>query len=177
MLIRFLLKVILVLATVIFQTAIRSAFGWPLDLVNVVLLLLVFYYVLSDLRQTIALTVFAGALLDLYHPIFFGLETLALGATVFFLDFVYLKFFTNKSFYTVALLSLLGLLLSEFLRRLLAEIYFVARGGLESWQPFFINLTGLALLQMLLVNALVAGIVFLIFYNLSHRFHSVIIKR
>jgi cell shape-determining protein MreD len=177
MLIRFLLKIILVLVTVIFQTAIRPALGWPFDLINVVLLLLVFYYVLSDLRQTISLAVFVGCLLDLYHPIFFGLETLALVVTVFFLDFVYLKFFTNKSFYTLALLSLLGLLISEFLRRFLAEIYFIARGGLEAWQPFFINLTWVTLVQMLVINAVMAGVIFIIFYNVSHRFHSVIIKR
>ena len=99
------------LALGVLQVSFIPGLGWPFDAINLIIIFLSFLSVFGRFERTIMYTFALGLVLDLFGTWFFPAQTIALLITVFIVHKVFVTFFTNKSLYSIVLITGISTLL------------------------------------------------------------------
>lgn len=165
-------KIILFAATIILLSAVQlsiiKALPYPLAALNLFVVSLVFILLLAGWRSALWWSFGLGLVLDLYSFAPFGINLLSLAITLFAVNFLLTNFLTNRSLYTVVILSGAAYLVYEI-------TVFVLYLSLAFWaddhlpQVFDLNFFSSQLFGLLL-NLLVTILLFYFLNFISRRY-------
>lgn len=154
---------------VIIQVSFLSTWPQPVSSINLVLCVVVFLSVMVNFSQGLWFALGCGLLLELFTGSLFGLTVSSLLVTAMAIDFLFNNFFTNKSFYSLLFLGIIGTvgyniiyLVFSFLVSIFGvtvDLTHIAFWNYFFWQPFF--------------NLLVIGLIYGAYYFSSGRLKSI----
>jgi hypothetical protein len=124
---------ILIIVVTILQLVLGGNFGFFAGRVNLILVVLAVLINLNDFKLLLVFAIGTGLLLDVYSALPFGIITLTLFFTAVLCQFLFLNFFTNFSFYSLASLSVIAVLIYHLL--LSAIVFFLYFIGLSDVLP------------------------------------------
>lgn len=125
----------LLAAVLIFIQIAFSRVNFFLANINLALIGLVMIVNLGEMRQVLIFLILAGVILDIFSSLPFGVFLLSLFLTSIFLEMLFLNFFTNRSFYALIFLGLIGVALYNlFFAGLAGFLYLV---NLSDFAPSF----------------------------------------
>jgi|AntAceMinimDraft_4_1070372.scaffolds.fasta_scaffold07044_4 hypothetical protein len=129
---------------IIFQVSFISSLSYPFYNLPVFLVVLSFFLIFNKGSYVLIILVFSGFLLDSFFFYQFGLFLMSLLISFFILKFIQTNFLTNRSFYSVIILSLLFIVFFNLIFNLidfflylfsLDNNFFLFK--LSFWQDFF----------------------------------------
>lgn len=118
---------------VFLQLVLVGNFNFFSGRINLALVILIILVNLADFSQVAIFSVITGLLLDIYSGLPFGVMALALFLTGVILEILFLNFFTNFSFYSALLLSLIAVLIYNLV--FLGVIWLIYFFGLSDYLP------------------------------------------
>jgi hypothetical protein len=95
-------------AIVMLQLAFITTFPAPINSLQLLLSIVIFMTVIGAYRTGLWWAWGGGLLLELFSPHFFGIQLLALVLSVVGVHYLFINLFTNYSFYSVTVLSIVG---------------------------------------------------------------------
>lgn len=123
------------------QVGFISALPYPLNSLNLVLSVIIFFTVLINYQTALWLAFISGVFLDLFSPLFWGAVTGAFLLTVILTNLVFNYIFTNRSIYSLMVLALFGTFINAFVISFFifyaADYYQLAWFKIFLWQPLF----------------------------------------
>lgn len=145
---------------------------WPLPVrwVHLVAALTIFVIVVVSFEYGLLWAFTGGIFLELYSGYPFGVTLLALLLTAISVNALFAHFFTNRSLYSLLLLSIIGTLLFN-LFLLLSSGLLHALGLTAAFHPFIFSETLRYVSWQVGLNALVVAIIFLVLRNFTTRLH------
>lgn len=169
--IKWLFWLIFLTGLVFFQLSFIKNLPTPWSNLNLILAILFLVTLLVNYYSGLWLAVFAGLLLEIYSPAPFGGIFFPLLLVLLLADFLFRLFFTNRSLYSLLILSTAGTILFHFFNS--SYLWILYR---FDWSPYTLvisnyYLAGLA--WQLLLNAIFLSLLFLGLYFFSQRFKSV----
>lgn len=132
---------------IIFQISFISSLGLVFYNIPLFLVVLSFFIIFHKDKQLILILFFSGFLLDMFFFYQFGLFTVSLLLSYYILKFLQTNFLTNRSFYTVIILSLLYVILFNLIFNFLDFFIFLFTSSTQFflfkfifWQDLFYQL-------------------------------------
>ncbi|MBN1778818.1 MAG: hypothetical protein JW816_01180 [Candidatus Buchananbacteria bacterium] len=165
--IKTLISVIAVVLIIILQVSFLSAWPMPVRALNLFLAVIILLTNITNLKTALAWGFGGGLLLEIYTVGFFGLVTISIITTIFFINFLSQYFFTNRSFYSMIGLGLVGTAFYNLL-------FFVILWSIDFFSLnantilFDLNYLSFVVWQILL-NSLVIAIIFRIYQLVNNR--------
>ena len=150
--------IIIILIVYIFQFNSLYFISSLSSLINPFLIISVLLLLFYNLKFSLIWVLIGAFLLDLYSLNFFGLYLIAYSLTIYAVNFFFKRFFTNRSFYSFIILSMI----STF-------SYFLFLSGFSQFFRFFnlaayaIRINGTYILSIffqILINASITGLVY-----------------
>lgn len=170
-----LINLILIMSLVMLQLAFVGELPGMLSDLNLVIVTLLFVLVLSGLRHSIVWAITAGYLLDVLTFQSFGLYLVTLTLTILVAYFLLNSFFTDRSMYSLIVLTFLTTLINEIFWLLIVNLLKLI--GLESSISFF-NLDFLSnLIAQLVLNVIACVLIFQTVNFISHKLKPVFLIR
>jgi cell shape-determining protein MreD len=166
-----------VLAVILFslvQASFLAALPRPFDYFNLVLSLLIFLTIIINFRQALWFAIIAGFILDSFSLSSFGALTVTMLITAVILNALFKNFFTNRSFYSLLILGLMGNVIYDLLLLIFNFVFFIfgIQNNLENFLGIN-NISGLG--WQIIFNFCFLAIMFWSFNFLSKRMKSVFI--
>ena len=175
---KFFLSILSDLAILLFLTLIQLSFVMtlprPLENLNIILSFIIFITVILNYHRGLFWAVGAGILLDIYTLEPFGVTSISLYLTVIIMNYLFDHFFTNRSYYTLFVLGILGTALFNILLILVKMMlsWFNIKSLLS--QPKFIFTSFLSdVVWQAGLNVLCLFIIFFVFNYMSRKAQSV----
>jgi hypothetical protein len=106
--INILINAIFLIALGIVQVSFLSTWPIPISSLNLILISVIFLTVIINYQRGLWWALGGGLFLELYSGLAFGLTTLGLLIMVIIINFLFNNFFTNRSFYSLMILGLIG---------------------------------------------------------------------
>lgn len=177
MVIKIFQKIFFVLIVLILQISFIPNLGWIFCLLNIVLLSLIFIGIINNFQAAFIYALIMGPVLDLYGELFFPAITICLLLTLALVRFIFLRVFTNRSYYSVIFLTALALIIYNYLYNFLAVIFSLIHFHSFNLILLYSKADLIALLWQILINVIFISIIFAISYFLSNKFQSGSIKK
>jgi len=98
----------LILILGIIQVSFLSTWPWPVSSLNLILSLIIFYAVINGYEKSLWLAFGSGLFLEVYSGLYFGVTVLSLMLTVIIINVLFNNFFTNRSYYSLMILGIIG---------------------------------------------------------------------
>ncbi|MFA5359066.1 MAG: hypothetical protein WC310_04605 [Patescibacteria group bacterium] len=169
--IKFFLYFILVIITTLFQLSFIEALPVPWNHFNVVVPLLFFFTLMINYRLGLWSAMISAMVLEMYSPLVFGNILLPLIFSLILINFVFSLLFTNRSLFSLLILSSVGFVCFNFLNFIYVNIfYYFGISNLE------ISLTGgylSGVFLQLFFSIIFLGVLFTLLRIFSKRFRSV----
>jgi cell shape-determining protein MreD len=156
---------------VFFQLSFIKNLPTPWSNLNLVLAILFLVTLLVNFHSGLWLAAFAGLLLEIYSPAPFGGIFFPLLLVLLLADFLFRLFFTNRSLYSLLILSTAGTILFHFFNS--SYLWVLYR---FDWSPYTLIIDNYYFIDVawqLLLNAIFLSLLFLGLYFFSQRFKSV----
>lgn len=106
--IKILTNIIILIALGITQVSFLSTWLFPVDSLNLILSLIIFVTVIISYEKGLWWAFGLGIFLELYSALPFGIISLSLFFVVILINFLFSHIFTNRSFYSLLILGLIG---------------------------------------------------------------------
>jgi len=163
----------LILAAVVFgQIAFASSANSVINNINLLVIALVFLINLADFGVIVFFAVSSGLIIDIYSNLPFGTFMLTMIATATLLEILFYNFFTNRSFYSLIVLSLIG--------TTIYNIMFLSISGIAyyfGWSDFFAGSDYFwRFVKQLIFNAALLSLLFYLFNLLSKKYKPIFLK-
>lgn len=172
--IKFFLNLILLFFYIILQISLLPSLGYPLNNLNLILSIIIFVIVIINYETGLWLAFGGGLILELFSIFPFGLITLSIVITAILLNSLFDNFFTNRSFYSLIILGLIGTFIYNFILFFANSVaYFMApeRNFFDLWHVHYLyNLS-----WQIILNLIVLSLIFLILNFISRKLKSVFI--
>lgn len=149
----------------------------PLFFINLILLFLIFTVFIMNVRKAATYALIFGLISDLFSGLFFPAITICLLLTIYSVNFFALHFLTNKSIYSISLITVITLIIYNLLYSLMMFINNLFKYNSLNFFNFFNQTLLIHLLQQMVVNVILIIIVYLISYKLSNKLQTVLIKK
>ena len=160
--INYIIQIISLIILIVVQVSFLTTWPWPVNSLNLILSLAIFLTVIINYSKGLYFVVGAGLLLELYSSLPFGTTTLSLLITVIAVNLLFSNFFTNRSFYSLIILGLIGTYIYNLL---ILSLNFL--GLIVGLSNSFLSLNfGTRFFWQPLFNLLILGIIFFS-YNIS----------
>lgn len=146
---------------------------WPISLLslNLVLAYIIFTTVIINYGRGIVLGVIAGFILDIYSLKPFGAFSISIVLTVILVNILFNQFFTNRSYYSLVTLGVIGTFFYYILLRAIENFYFWLRP--LSLDPLF-SLNNFSDVGWQIISTTIMSVIlFFIFNFISRRAKSV----
>jgi len=153
---RYIFYVIIAVSGAIWQLAGINSGASIYRHINIILLLVLIFWLAFDLRRGLIMAVVLGLIMDLMSFEIFGAYTLALVVTIVLIDFVSARWLSNRSIYSLWALSLLAVLGYNFC------LYLIFYLGRPTAEATLFLISGNFWLGLLSELAWVAGIIFIL---------------
>lgn len=148
------------------QIALVSTWGAYWGSFNLTLSLLVFLLFMMDFNWVMFLAVLSGFIFDIYSSLPFGVFMVSMLGVSIVLKIILTNLFTNRSFYSVISLGIVGVVLFNLI--------FLAVGGivyLLGWSNFYIDSSYLVRLLYQVINAMIVlSVLFFLANSFSRKF-------
>lgn len=164
-------NILSIIFLVVIQVSFLTTWPSPVSSINLVLCVVIFLSVMVNFNRGLWYALGCGLLLELFTGSLFGLTISSLLVTAMVVDFLFNNFFTNKSFYSLLFLGIIGtvgyniiVLLFSFLVSIFGvavDLTHIAFWNYFFWQPFF--------------NLLVIGLIYGAYYFSSGRLKNIFI--
>lgn len=175
MLIKVLKHIFLFFILAITQIAILPNMPSVLEKLNIVLVVVIFIAVVYEFYMSAAYALLLGFLLDLYSSLPFGAMILSLMITLYVIYKIFKKLLTNKSFYTLIGLTIVGTFVHSLILYIyLYIIFFVQTKDMELIKKLSF-MTTQDFLWQLLFNLIAITCLFMFFHVAGRRFKAVFI--
>lgn len=172
---RIIFNLFLVLILVVLQISFFPLLNYPANNLNIVLTVVIFITVILSYRLGFFWAVLSGIIIDLYSINSFGIVTLALVATVLGINILFDNFFTNRSFYSLLILGLIGTVLYNFIILILKFIFYFLK--INNLNPSLNRFWFYDFFWQMILNLVLISIIFLFFNSLSKKLKSVFLIR
>lgn len=156
------------------QTSFIVVFPWPFNYFNLVLSLLIFFTVIINYRRALWFALITGFILDLFSSSLFGTLTITMIFTAIILNALFKNFFTNRSFYSLIILGLIGNAVYDLLLLAFNFLFFVF-GVANNLEKFLSSDNIFGLGWQAVFNLCFLAIMFFSFNFLSKKMKSVFI--
>ena len=124
-LVKKIIKLLLLAISITFlHIVIISFFPYPLNHINVAMLLLLLIFIITNRENYIWLGVLVGLLLEMFTSVPYGVNLASLVASIIFINWLSLNIFTYRSLYMVFIIGILGSFIYRFIFSVL--IFFVS---------------------------------------------------
>ncbi|MBI5071860.1 rod shape-determining protein MreD [Candidatus Falkowbacteria bacterium] len=167
-------KALAIVLLVLFQASFIAALPWPANYFNLVLSILIFITVILNFRQALWFALFSGLILDLFSFSNFGTLAITLLLVTSILNVLFRNFFTNRSFYSLIILGLIGNLIYIFLLLIFNFLFFVL-GAAENLEKFSSRSNIFGFGWQIIFSISFSAILFLAFNSLGKKLKSVFI--
>ncbi|NQT49315.1 rod shape-determining protein MreD [Candidatus Kuenenbacteria bacterium] len=173
--IKFIKHFLLLFSLLIAQIAVVPALPGNFKNLNVILISLVFICIVYRFYLGVSYALILGFVLELYSALPFGAMILSLMLTLYVIYKIFQHLLTNKSFYTLAGLSILATVIyNGFIYVYLVALYFNQTKDLQLIKQLSV-LSGVNILWQLLFNIIFVTILFIFFHVSSTRFKAVFV--
>jgi rod shape-determining protein MreD len=166
-------KVGFVAALILMQTSFFSGLGLPFSQFNFVLSCLIFLGFIFSFRRALIYGIVVGLLLEAYSGLPFGAATLSLLIPLWVGRYVFSRFLTNRSFYTIIILAGMCTLICQLvlLFYLSWDVFLGSKVLLPNflWQSFLANT-----LYSEVLNATFIAILYFIFSLTTRQFEAIV---
>lgn len=153
---RIVANAILIVLTVIAQVSFLPTWPWPISTINLILSIIIFISIIINYNQGLWWAFAGGLLLGLFSSLPFGAVAIGLTLTVALTNKLFTNFFTNKSRYTLVILSYAATVCYEtfdFIVRLITVLFgwsdATMLGAISIWSALLWQ----PLLNIFIVNA------------------------
>lgn len=142
---------------------------------NVALIFVLFVTIANSFNVGLVYALIIGFVIDIYSFTTFGVHTLAMFITVISVYKIFIQFFTNKSIYALAGLTLISTVIFNFVLFSYKNIFFLFVAKDQYNLSRFSYLALDQLLWEIIFNMVVVVVLFFIFNLLSRKFNAVFI--
>jgi len=174
MLIKALKHILLFFLIVAFQISIVPNLPFGLNNLNYLIVILIFISVVYKFYWGVAYGVMIGIVLDLYSLLPFGCLMLAILVTQYLVYKVYEHFLTNKSYYSLISLSVIGILIYNTIIYFYQIIYKVLQSESGLIRLFTLD-SFYGLLGQVFYGIILVSIMFFVSHHTSQKFRAVFI--
>lgn len=165
------LNLFLIIILITFQVSFFPFLDYPVNNLNIILTIIIFITVILNYQLGLYWAAAVGLFIDLYSINNFGVVMTALLVTVICINALFNNFFTNRSFYSLLVLSFLGTLIYNILTLILKFPFYFLKMDIVSPIPDLLWLYNL--LWQIVLNITLVSIIFLLFNSLSKKLKSV----
>jgi len=103
-------KYLLVVLLVVLQLSFFKGLGWPWFNLNLLVGISVFLILYGGLEKNLAPIIVGALIVDLFNSYVFGLAAVSILIISYSINFIYLRLFTNRSFFSLLILGAIGVL-------------------------------------------------------------------
>ena len=165
--IKTLITTVSIIFIIVIQVSFLSAWPMPVRALNLFLAIIILLTNITNLKTALIWAFAGGLLLEIYTIGIFGLVTTSMLITVFFIDFLSKYFFTNRSFYSMIGLGLVGTTFYNLL-------FFIILSSIDFFSLHYnaINFDSTYLffvIWQILLNSLIIAIIFRIYQLVNNR--------
>lgn len=100
--------IFLIIILTVLQVGFLSALPWPAANLNIILAAAIFVAIIIDAELALWCALGAGTILEIFSIFHYGCLLISLLAAVFLINWLFRHFFTNRSFYSLMALGLVG---------------------------------------------------------------------
>ncbi|MBU1165101.1 hypothetical protein KKA15_06115 [Patescibacteria group bacterium] len=118
------LYVLIILLLIVSHVSFFSMLSFPYNNLNLILALVIFLTVLIDYKKALLLSMILGIFLEIYSPLFFGITVLTLLLTTIIINLLFIHLFTNRTFFSLLVLTFAGVATYNILILLFSYITF-----------------------------------------------------
>jgi hypothetical protein len=170
MIINVLKNILLITIVATFQISFIANSKWPVFLIELILVSVLLISELKSYESALILAIIMGSVYDLFSPIFFLSSVLCLIITLFIVRKLSLKFFTNRSIYSIIILTIIGTSIYKIAYSLM---FFIDNLIAFKEVPFYLIMNNSYWSQLFVaafVNTFIAGIIYLLTVKFMHNF-------
>ncbi len=171
MLIKLLLNFIFLLFVFVLQISFINSLPGIFSELNLVLVSLVFGLVLTDYLLVLLVAFFYGLFFDFYSFYFFSLHIFVLILTVVVVNFLLNNFFTNKSLYSILILTFFALFFEKIFFLIFNYLFSFLFN--ESFYRSYVSFSFSYEIKVFFLNFLMVAILFYLFNLFSKKFKPV----
>ncbi len=161
------------LLILLFQIAFLNNFDYFLLNINIVIVAIIFLLNTVSFNKLLVIAILFGLVTDIFSSLPFGVFLATYCLTVFFIELLFLNFFTNNSFYSILILGIISILIFNL-------IFFSISGFL-----YLLNLSNfvvsydfwIKLVWQIIDTSVLTSICFYLINNRSRIFKPVFLRR
>jgi len=154
------IKALVIILIAILQISFFSILKFPYFNINLILSLVIFFAVIVDYQKAMFVGLATGLLLELYSPLFFGVIVLSLLLTTIVINSLFVHLFTNRTFFSLLSLTLVGVVAYNVIILLLSNVTFYLNNALYHFvldYRYFLNLLWQIIFTFFLIILYYAG--------------------
>ncbi len=162
---KILIDIIILVALGIVQVSFLSTWLFPINSLNLILSLIIFVTVIVSYKKGLWWAFGLGIFLELYSALPFGIISLSLFFVVILVNFLFSNIFTNRSFYSLLILGLIGTIFYNLIIFFLYLILLVTNFDVSFFNfNFWIDF-----IWQPILNAIILSVVFFAYYISTNR--------
>lgn len=165
--INFLTNFLTIIVLGIVQISFLVTWPRPINSINIILILIIFLTIAGYYKRGLWSAVGGGLFLELFSYKVFGLTTVSLLATVLIINFLFINFFTNYSFYSLTTLGVIGTV--NFYLFILLGNFILSFLGYSNWIVFWDGNFFYYLAWQVVLNLIILYAIFFTLYFLKGR--------
>ena len=167
-----LLYLVFILIVSLFQITLFKGYGLFLKDLNLIIVILVVLINLMEFKHVLWFVIISGLVMDIFSGLPFGVFLTVELLVAIALETLFLNFFTNRSFYSLLIMGIMGIIFYNIL--FIATTGFLYLAGLSN---FFISLNyWQSFLRQLLGAIIILIISFYLINSLSRRFKPIFLQ-
>lgn len=112
---KILINIILIILLAVFQFSFISSLPFYLKYINLEIIALIFILNLLDYKYVFWWAIGFGLFFDVISFSFFGINLIAYSAVITGLNYLFINYFTDRSFYSFSILTVIGILLFKII--------------------------------------------------------------
>lgn len=165
-----------IICLVLLQTSLLPKMSWPINLINLVMIFIFFIGFIYSFRAALIYCLIIGSFLNLFSNLFFGAIIISLIFSIWLASKFFIKFFTNRSFYSIIVLIALAIFFYHILLNFCVFLQTLLINKTVDFRLFYAVSDLQILGQQIIANVFVSSIIFLIIHFLSNKFQTTKVK-
>ena len=176
MIINILKRTLFFIILIILQFSFIKNLPAPINLIDLVLIGLIFFGIIYDFRRVLIYALVIGLFVDITTPFFYGIYTISLIFTIVLVEAIYNRFITNRSLYSILALLIIGSISRHYLYFTFLGVWFFFSQKVNFFNQLFTYQDLLNSGWMILLNSIIATMMFLFIYFFSNKFKAILVR-
>lgn len=154
---KIILHLFLVFLAVTIEVGVFKKMIFPFNQITIILPAVIYLMMIFNLNHALWWVIAGGFFLDLFSVLPFGSSTVALAIAVVATHKLFIRFFTNRSFYSLVFLTILGTIIYKCVTICLSLVPIILGDGIQFFYfnlYFFKNFLALVVANIFMVSAM-----------------------